>query len=583
MGVTLLVQLSREPRLATQYSVVFDPEGQELTLPQRWLGSGQNLETKSFHLEFNLGDKIGEEYQLYIPFYEQQIDIFLNGIRVSLLSQTSPWKGPLSAGAVIVPLPSKLLNSGPNALDIQISTDKIRFGALSRLYVGEGSELQRHFSLRFFIEQNLKIIVFSVQAFLAILSFVFSIARPQDRRFIWLGIAMFSSCLFSVGVFSDAFEQLVDIVPWAFLLASSTGFAFLGFIYEIENNRPLKGLAALTVFAPLISLLVVVVGWFDFRHAVLTLSVPAVAVGLMAASISLLVSFWKSPTVDRAFLLSGLLLMLGAIGHDVLLRLDIINAGILISQPARLLTLSGLAIFLMLHLARLTSELDQASITLSEKLKKREDELATAFSREKAIAEKLASQTERGRIMAELHDGVAGHLSTIVALSDLGSSDQSGIQTVARHALAELRMVIDTLVLPDGDLLMTLASFRERSVAPLSRLGITVHWSMMRLPEIRGLSSDDTLSILRILQEIVSNAVRHGHPKEICIEGEEYGSGHFVIRVTNTGGKPLVLSYSEVKYGLRSVEARSEELGGYTKLLPLTDGAEFELILPFVK
>ena len=580
LGVVALLAFGVEPPSGKSIVLAQTSGAQPHELPQRWSGTVGKVETRQFGFEFEHRLDADASLHLYLPYFEQRLSLRLNGIDLTAQANLTPWRGPLSSASALVLLPSEVLHDGKNRIDLTVSTGPLKFGALSRLYLGPETELAPYFRLRNFIEHDLKVIVFGVQAFLALACIILVAAHRREERFAWLGLSMVTSCLFSLGTFGDTFPQVLPIVPWAFMLAPPAAIGFLGFAASLEGIRRTRALTIAAIMMPTMGYILILSGMAPLAEIVLWVILPITAASLSVALVILVRLFWCQPSADLAFLVSGLLLMMGAVVHDQFLRLGYLENGVFLAQPARLLTLVGIAIFLMLHLARITRELDQAARTLSERLRQREDELAVVFERERTLAEKAASQSERTRIMAELHDGVAGHLSTIVALSDAEQTDHRGIQTVARHALGELRMVIDALVMPEGDLRIALASLRERSIDPLRRLGIETEWSMVHLPDVKWMSPEQTLSVLRILQEAISNAVRHGMPQTLHIKGEAMSSGKFAIHVVNAGGKGFHKTSEVRRYGVQNMARRAEALGGETVIRARGDGAEFTLILP---
>ena len=179
---------------------------------------------------------------------------------------------------------------------------------------------------------------------------------------------------------------------------------------------------------------------------------------------------------------------------------------------------------------------------------------------------------------AELHDGVAEHLSTIVALSQANDELSQEIKQTARNALDELRMILEPFATPDSNLQTVLAAYRERCIKPLERLGITLHWSMSGLPDTNGLTAQNNLDILRIIQEVVTNAVNHGEPKIIEVECA-CEHERITIIVTNSGG----CSYNGESsgYGISNMQKRALQLkDGTLQIHSLVDGAQ--LVLSFI-
>src|SRR3546814_20794302 len=55
-----------------------------------------------------------------------------------------------------------------------------------------------------------------------------------------------------------------------------------------------------------------------------------------------------------------------------------------------------------------------------------------------------------------------------------------------------------------------LSGLRERLEPQLKRLGVGLEWSMLRLPEISGVTPAHALNVLRIVHDAVTIALLHG-------------------------------------------------------------------------
>ena len=561
-------------------SKVTDSNGQVQALPMSWNGPNNVLVTHVF--DVSLPDDIAQIQRpyLYLPAYEQRLSIWLNGQYVEHLAHTTAWGGPATFAATLLELPVNALLPSNNHVQLHIESGPLAPGSLSKIYIGTESQLLPHFRYRHFFDRSLKAVLFGMQLFLGLCSLIFVMLRRQEVAFSWLAMTMLTSCVFSVGIFAEAFPALITYTPWLLVLIAPTSLGFLGFVSSLANKQwswRLMGAAILT------TTMAYAVMQYDANLRVATLIwlvTPVCLISLLLSLILLTRLFWHQASPDLAFLTSGSLLLTAAVLHDQLTRLGIFSSGILIALPTRLLTLIGLATFMMTRLATITRDLDKSKQTLSTRLQQKEAELAQIFARDRQAAEEAASTGERNRIVAELHDGVAGHLSTIVALSDTEQTEPRDIQVVARHALAELRMLIDTMTMPEADLRAALAAMCERSVEPLKNLHINADWSFARLPNVTWLTPEQTLSILRILQEALSNAVRHGKPTEIHLVGEALDSQRFALRVTNQGGVTLDLSTASSGYGIENMRARTSLLGGTLELQPIPTGASLCLCLP---
>src|SRR5690606_8109803 len=110
------------------------------------------------------------------------------------------------------------------------------------------------------------------------------------------------------------------------------------------------------------------------------------------------------------------------------------------------------------------------------------------------------------------------HLASIIAMAERDRT--TDIERTAREALDDLRLVIHSLDIGDRELMAALSGLRERLEPRLKRQGVLLEWSMARLPEISGVTPEYALNTLRIVQEAVTNALRHGPATRIAVRGD---------------------------------------------------------------
>src|SRR3546814_15937446 len=99
--------------------------------------------------------------------------------------------------------------------------------------------------------------------------------------------------------------------------------------------------------------------------------------------------------------------------------------------------------------------------------------------------------------MSDLHDGIAGQLMSIVALSEQDTGSKADeIAHACHRALTDLRLVVDSMEDVGDDLGMMLVAFRDRVEPQLRRSGIRLDWQVRNLSDLPGLSPATTLAIL---------------------------------------------------------------------------------------
>ncbi|MFI9591954.1 sensor histidine kinase [Nonomuraea sp. NPDC052265] len=189
---------------------------------------------------------------------------------------------------------------------------------------------------------------------------------------------------------------------------------------------------------------------------------------------------------------------------------------------------------------------------------------------------------ERARIARELHDVVAHHMSVIaiqaeaVPMRAAGDSSQleaglAEIRVLSLEAITELRQVLGVLRDPDGrtDTAPQPGLDRlEELVANARNAGLTVvvgpRQPIGRLPQAVGLSA------YRIVQESLSNAMRHAPGSSVTVEITR-DDGTLRLRVANGPGLSLAAAPGAGQ-GLVGMRERAALLGGTLDAGPARGG-----------
>jgi len=263
--------------------------------------------------------------------------------------------------------------------------------------------------------------------------------------------------------------------------------------------------------------------------------------------------------------------------HDFGVALGRIEGAWFLSQHMRTFGLLVVLFLLMRWLAGSLNAVDQANATLRTKLDDQRRELNLLHGKEQGRIRDDARQDERQRLMRDLHDGLSGHLVSIIAQSETGSCDAGLIENTARAALDDLRLVINALDLEDDDLRLALSSLRERAEPQMSRLGIRLDWSMAHLPDVRGIKPGNSLAILRILQEALTNAIKHGVGDRVEVTAGPCEADRVRVSVTNRSATSPTQGRG---YGMRNMQQRASELGGEIRFRNSSGLAQLSLMFP---
>ena len=199
----------------------------------------------------------------------------------------------------------------------------------------------------------------------------------------------------------------------------------------------------------------------------------------------------------------------------------------------------------------------------------------------------LAAAAERERITRELHDVIAHALSVMVIQAQgAGSalrrrrSAEAGealdaIVSTGRGALAETRRLLGVVRRPAGPELAPQPGLGDLAAlaARVRRAGTPVELRVSGA--VRPLDGGIELSAYRIIQEALTNTMKHGGPGAAASVGVHYAAAELTVEITDDGAG-LNGSGRADGQGLAGMRARVAMLGGELTAGP-RDGAGFRV------
>ena len=216
----------------------------------------------------------------------------------------------------------------------------------------------------------------------------------------------------------------------------------------------------------------------------------------------------------------------------------------------------------------------------------------------------LAGVAERARIAREMHDMIGHNLSVITSLADGGSyaaaknperaaQALTAIGTTSRQALGELRRLLDVLRTeppgtdtpgsdPQGVEMAPQPSLTDLGhlIAGVRSAGLpvrtTFHGQAAALPPGRQ------LTVYRVIQEALTNTLKHGGPDATSTVSVSYENGGAVtVTVTDTGRGAKSHPNGTRGRGLTGMRERTAMYGGTLESGPLPEqGWRVHLHLP---
>ncbi|MFJ2031298.1 sensor histidine kinase [Streptosporangium sp. NPDC087985] len=215
------------------------------------------------------------------------------------------------------------------------------------------------------------------------------------------------------------------------------------------------------------------------------------------------------------------------------------------------------------------------------------EERAERAERDRDQRAQLAAAAERARIARELHDVVAHNVSVIIVQADGASyaidsapedarEAMRAISTTGRQALAEMRRMVGVLrtaaegaAAGEGYAPQPGLSQLEELVAQVRSSGLPVDFRVVGVPQ--DLPEGEQLTVYRIVQEALTNALKHGGPGTGAVVEMEYGMRELVLRVSDDGRGAAAPGHPG-GHGLVGMRERAALFGGSLEAGPRPDG-----------
>lgn len=200
---------------------------------------------------------------------------------------------------------------------------------------------------------------------------------------------------------------------------------------------------------------------------------------------------------------------------------------------------------------------------LQAKVTQREAELAEAGLREQALVRAQAHDEERRRIMRDLHDGLGSQLMTMMLTARLGEADPPKVAEGLQSVIDEMRLMVDSMDSVGESLDAALATFRARIQPRVEAAGFALRWRQPDMLASSDLGPRDVLQVFRIMQEAVTNAMKHSGGTEIAVTVTASGAGGIAITIADNGnGNAAPLSQmGDAGRGIANMRGRARTIG----------------------
>jgi signal transduction histidine kinase len=556
---------------------------QRVLLPDRWKDNWPGITgTVWYRLTFKAPRAEGEPWMVYLPRLREGGALFVNGRLLANVREPGggTWVRWMRPHAFVIP-PSDL-RVGDNELHVRVdvtSADK----TMSTVWIGPEAEVRPVYDSRFFWTYTAAQITIAVTLSMAV--FVLTV---WWRRRMQLDYGLFGlACLFwGLHTLNYVIETVPDSwwLAWRVMRYAATGgFAasITLFYLRFAGFRP-RGMTRLFAAYWISGPLALALGgaaahpYVDryYQAGLLLMGVVMITGAVYAV--------WRQRTWSTVALLGCALLGLAGSVHDYMLSqnlwFDPEEPFLLYFAADALLAVVGAQ--LVDRFVKSLGAAEEARLTLAAKVAEKERELAANYEHLRGHERERAVAAERQRMMQDMHDGLGSQLLTSLAAVERGALDPKGMAQVLRDAMDDMRLAIDTLSPGREGLLEALGNLRYRLEPRFRAAGIELKFSYRDMPERLDIPAEDALQILRVLQESLTNVLKHARAKEVRVDiSLAPDPARFVLAVADVGGGFDPASPAAGR-GLSGMRRRAERIRAALDITSDAGGTRIALAYP---
>lgn len=554
------------------------------SLPDDWHHSQHQAEQIWYRTTWSNDGQRADHWGIYLPQVTHNAEVFVNNV---WLGRGGKFEQPLSRHhnePLLFPVSGELLTERENNIHIRVAAAHQSQGLMDQFYIAPLDELlvpyQWKHWLRFDFIRGVTIAMYFVAAVL----FLFWLLRRQDSTY---GIFASLLCVWathnlnlfipSIPVSARLWEAItMSTLGWAVVILVFFNHRYVGKILrQVENT--LIGFSALGLgifLLPSIEL-ILEIGSLVWDSALILIGIYSIAYLLWA--------YHQTRELDIFLLLLAGIPILVCGFHDILVMNHLVDRrdGLIIQYSV----VPAITLFSWFLVRRFVHSLNQAenlAATLEAKVKERGLKIEQQYQLLANLEKDRTLANERERIMRDMHDGIGGQLMSLQA--SLARHSEPYIKDVrarVQHCTDDLRVVINSLDPAMSDLTLLLGSMRVAIEKQLNGAGIRLVWNVSELRNHIVLSPEQSLNVLRIVQEAVANGIKHSSASQIGVLLSDVSESAVVRLEINDNGNGFDATSHAASQGrgLKNLAYRAEKLAATLSIESGEPGTKIGLLL----
>jgi signal transduction histidine kinase len=434
--------------------------------------------------------------------------------------------------------------------------------ALARVSVGPAQALAQRLAVREFLQFVMPVACSVTLLAMGVFFLLFWWSRRVERTHLFLALSCIAWCVCNLQYVLPRREDPV-LNAWYSAVAgpSISWVMWLIYLFVLQLDRRFSRVIPL-VMPPFVFIMTFLalpivplnenVGTYYQGTNLTVAALVALRIGWMAI---------HGGSLELRVIAAALAITIVAGAHDVgLVAQRIDQEGIYLLPYCSMLLFGSFLFAVQRRYVHAINEYDLLSSSLARRLSERERELEANHARLLELERAHTLAAERHRLMHDMHDGLGSALTTSLALLEQGNVDGAELKSLLLDSVDDLRAVIDSLEPLDGDLTSVLATLRFRLGKRLELAGIRLEWDMQDLPVLSWLGPPQALQLMRMVQEVLTNVLRHARATHMQISAR--CNGPFIEVCITDNGCGFDAATTLTGRGLRHLPQRAASLGG---------------------
>jgi signal transduction histidine kinase len=551
-----------------------DPPGEDaawepVALPDRWRERRPEAGGLAWYrLELPGPAAPDESWAAFLPHVNMNAAVWVNGVPVGSGGRMSEPVAHNFNRPLYFSFPGRLLDRTANRVDVQLYAYAHHYGELDAPWLGPDRALRPRYEAVLWQRTTLAQLATALCLATVLFTGALWLGSRFDPVYGWLcavtalwGVVSFNYWLRDLPVSHWSWERIVHPAMDGFMLTLAVwAHRYVG--VRRPRLERLFGAAAVVSFA--VAFALPPSRFYPAVNVLHALVFPASAYGVAIVLLHVL----RTRPLEAAIYVATGAAALAFAAHDLGIQFGKASPGAPFLLPYIVpLMLLSFGSTLVIRFAAALRSAESLNRDLEQRVAEKHRELDRSFEERRALERARLVAEERERLVREMHDGLGGQLVSLLSLVEADPGADPRVTGAVRAALADMRLVIDSLDPGLQTLGGALGAARARLEPALARSGVRLEWHAGDVPATPWLGPHDYLQVLRILQEALANAVQHAAATRVAVRTGSRRSadgrpGVFIeVEDDGRGFDPKQAARPGAR-GLRHMRERAEQLSG---------------------